>query len=866
MTARFLHSFPARNALRVVRQNQKMAIVTSILYLLGIPLIMAAFMLEAIQDSHNDGFYVSMGLYAVIGVVCLAAAVIMGMFAAIHSFTELHSKSKVDMLYALPLTGRQRFFSDFAGGCCMYILPYVVSVILGWIILLVLYPFIQQTDTDMPQRVYEATSLGEISRYYALLTFGLLALMLLYFALSSVVTICCGTLFESIYTNVLLNFLIPGTMAAVLAVIADNVELDFLYMWQCIGYMSPIGGMIYLFYLISDPYSYTSGYSHYLTLHATQTSEHEMMPAYLRWIFAIVVISALLVIAAWQLYTHRKAEHVSKPFVYLAGYYVMLTLVTVTILCILNAGKEVLGPTLLFAAIVYFVMEVIRKRGFKKFWLTIITYIVTVGVTIGMFAMVVFTDCFGRVQYVPPAATVSSVSVLMQASDISYYQVGLEFTDRDMISAITALHKEIVQARRGHNDPDQEINQALTDQRLLILNYDNYSSGNYADYPSYYLNAPGYVQDVEDNLSWSEEFNFNSKRSVDNYFAAIQEGVLGNYVQPQSVEISYFTISGSVIHRSYNITADEYMKLLSILQETDLFAQAHGDGLYERLHSNFSEYNQATQKVEIPNTHMLTISYARTSYTENTTNTRELYVRNAPQVIEDLSTAYRNDIAAMTAEQFRTSPLVCQLYSMPVYAACTETLALLEEYGFTGFSVLERYGLSNYNYYEEANMAVRIYAPGTYSAASLDYPCSTLGWDQYFRNDAEEVPAYQDGSIVSNTLQLDTVYPELYALMEAAQSNYISDQDCYALVINGKVYIVPPEHSDLAETVIKKGSWYLVEKGYKDDNWGHRDGWYYNEETGSKEYRIYPEDNDDSWYYDDDWYYPEFIEGNEYPA
>ena len=54
MTATSLHkSLPFRNALRVVKQNQKMTIVTCILQLLGIPLGAAALMWELVTRSHD---------------------------------------------------------------------------------------------------------------------------------------------------------------------------------------------------------------------------------------------------------------------------------------------------------------------------------------------------------------------------------------------------------------------------------------------------------------------------------------------------------------------------------------------------------------------------------------------------------------------------------------------------------------------------------------------------------------------------------------------------------------------------------------------------------------------------------------------
>ena len=152
MTATFSrNALPVRNALRVVNQSKKMTIVTCILYLLGMPLAALAAMLEIVSDSHSHDktqFWIVMRgmeweMYMVIGIILLGAAVFMGMFAAINSFTEVHKKTKVDMLYALPLTGTQRFFSDYLGGCLMYIVPYIVSCLLSWGVIFGAAPFVR---------------------------------------------------------------------------------------------------------------------------------------------------------------------------------------------------------------------------------------------------------------------------------------------------------------------------------------------------------------------------------------------------------------------------------------------------------------------------------------------------------------------------------------------------------------------------------------------------------------------------------------------------------------------------------------------------------------------------------------------------
>ena len=444
-----------------------MMIVNCILYLLGIPLVIGAAMFEMICETNDNDFIDLFNTdahvaYIVFGCIFLGIAVFMGMFIGIHAFTELHKKTKVDMLYAIPLTGRQRFFSNYLGGCLMYIVPYLVSVILGWILIFAMAPFIQFGSDSFSEFQNLGEFFHEIGRLYGMGSMGLFLLMLLYYSLSVLVTVCCGTLFESLYTNILLNCLIPGTTALIIAIICNEVGLDVEYSWQIVGFISPVGGLIYLIFLLSGELINEITANAY-TFAATQTHAHEMLPSYLRWALVIVLVTAAVIVLAWQLYIRRKAEHVGKPFIYIFAYYVMLTLVTISILCLMEA--EVVGPAILFSAIVYFVMEVIRRRGFKRFWVSLITYAATVAVSIGCFAVITLTDCFGRVNYVPAAAGVRSVVVEFADHSDMYngpkyshstnYQ--LEYTDRDVISEITKLHREMVNANKQETDSMEKL-------------------------------------------------------------------------------------------------------------------------------------------------------------------------------------------------------------------------------------------------------------------------------------------------------------------------------------------------------------------------------------------------------------------------
>ncbi|MBP0973698.1 MAG: ABC transporter permease [Oscillospiraceae bacterium] len=793
MTAKSLPNLPLRNMLRVLRQNRKMAIVTSILMVISGPLIVTPLIVEVIRDSavsESRVYLPSLEMYAGIGAFCLAVAVFMGMFCAICSFTETHKKSQVDMLYALPLTGNQRFFTDFLGGACMYILPYIITVILGWIIIGVGSLFV----TPDASKAFFETDLGEMIRYYAMGTTGLFVLMLLYYSLSTLITICCGTLFECIYANILLNGLIPGTIAAVLGMISSHVDLSFEYLWHIIGFMSPIGGLCYLIYLMDNDFGF-SDYCSWTYLRGAETHNHDMLPNYFRWLFIILVLAAVCLIAAWQLYRRRKAEHVGKPFVYIAAYYVMLTLLTVLILCLLDFN--VIGPVLLFAAIVYFVCEVIRKRGFKRFWLSILTFIGTVVVTVGVFFVVIKTDCFGRENYVPIAATISSVEVNYSASCSEDF----EFTDREVISKITDFHKSIVERKKTSPSPATAINKELTNKFKYEIRYNGYD---YAENP-YELDPVStdrYYDDYEDYSMFGKK---GSKENPNEY---------GHYAETFSCDLTYYTLAGTVIHRDMYLSADELAELRSILHDSDLYASTCGTALAKLIAEDVGIHE--SNDIRVPDVFRLTI--------HKTFGKQTRAVSGGSASIAQLAAAYERDIRSMTSEQRRTAAIYCSFgeeydnnSAFKVYEGYNETIALLESWGFRELTVPERYDFldgdnpTSAQATNQSVLSIRIYAPDQWSTDSLKYPNSSVSYSSNTFVNADidgKNPAYQDHLILFDGLKTEDYYPEIIALLDAAQDEYISEEPCYCIIVNGERYIIPPKHNDLVQAVIDKGDLY----------------------------------------------------------
>lgn len=818
MTATSLRkSYPWRNALRIVTQNKKMTIVSCILQLLGVPLIVAAAMIVLIAESRADADVFSViddgaPFYMGLGFLCLAVSVFLGLFHAVHAFTEVHKKSRVDMLYALPLTGTGRFCSDYAGGFLTYLVPYLVCTLLGWGLLLGMAPLIDFSNVNA-----DFTSFGEfmsiIGKYYAMASVGLFFLMLLYYTMSTLITVCCGTLFESIYTNVLLNFLLPGTAALFIGIVCNECGFEFDHLWQSIGYFSPIGGAIYLFYLIEDSFGtdYTSAY----TFSATQTHSHDMLPSYLRWLLVIFLLSAAMFVLAWKLYTRRKAEDVGKPFIYNAVYYVMLTLVTLSILCLM-VFEHIVGAALLLSAIVYFVMEVIRKRGFRKFWVSVMTYAATVVVGVGAYHLVIGTGCFGRTQYVPNAGTVSSVVVQIGdtpaggSASVSYR---LEYTDREVIAQITDLHREILR----NDETVKTLEDALFAERWQTLLYHGYDSSydengelHRFSYPTYTVQIPYTTDRDYERVHDAAEISGLGTELL-SPDAALPEGVETNYLGDwkfPDCSLTYYTLAGTQIHRSYALTPDQRLRLFDILYDTPLYAEASANGLHARYSSGLGVGNASFMNNQIPDSLHITLS-APDPNQNHEIATQSAYLSDAPAQIAALCEAYRQDLDAMTAADFREAEVWGTLANgMPVYTQCSATCSLLREWGLEDFNVPERFGLPDKESYgilpnnvTDQMYGIQIYAPGTYRSAC----------DQCRNGNAATVfvhledCAYSDVLVIGkNVTSLKETNPALYTLLSHLRPYYAkAEEGSYYVNFDGFDYILPAEYADAAKALIK---------------------------------------------------------------
>ncbi|MGN0621192.1 MAG: hypothetical protein ACI4I9_04920 [Porcipelethomonas sp.] len=434
--------------------NKKIFIITCILQLLGFPLMSVMAVAETV--SYFDSGY----LFIVISVFCVIAAIFCGIIIAMNNFSYLYKKSKVDMVFALPIKAKNRFLCDFFSGLALYTLPYIAAAVISIAIFLISGTCVD----DIHEILYEENLLG----FGLKGALGLLMIMIMFYTLAVLVIQCCGTVFESLMNIFLINIIIPGMIMVISAMMLYNLYgIEFEYSaLNPLCYTSPVGGVVAVcldMCRITEP---TEAY----------------VPTYGKWLVLYILVTAVYFAAAFFLHRKRKAESVSKPYAFKLLYYITITSITMAICLIARSNTEFILPVIFFAAIVYMIFEVITNRGFRKFYMSAIRFGVTMLSVLLICIAAKATRGFGSEGYVPSAGSVKSVSVnytgynnFINEKYIPDYPV---YTSKDAIECITKVQKSAIDTYKSGK---------FSNYYYFDTYYEYDSDKNSTDYPRYTL-------------------------------------------------------------------------------------------------------------------------------------------------------------------------------------------------------------------------------------------------------------------------------------------------------------------------------------------------------------------------------------------
>ncbi len=436
-----------------IRDGSKLSLVMLVLHMVSLPLVLVMMIIGLYTEGLS--FCNSFEAYPIIAMIATISAIICGILCALGTMPYLYKKSVVDMRLSLPLTTAQRYVSDFLAGFITYAAPFIISQVFSWIILGIGHvmcdgrEFPNSRTSDLTGMCY---AFEEMAPYLLKADIAAIPLMLMFFTLTVLVASCCGSYFESLMYTFLANGLIPGTIAIVIACGTRNVTglIPEGYMLRAIPYTSPIGGAIGVVYSMM-----------YETGDITMTDNPDIGVPYLNFrviLAVIMLVTAVMAAGAYFLYKKRKAEDTGKPIVFDAFYHIIMimAIVCVNSAFLYDGDRELILPMIIITAIMYMIFTMIRNRGAKEGKLriigkNIISYLLTMGISIAAFALITSTELFGAGHRVPTPEDVKSADItyfgyynknINRYPDTSPY---ITLTDPENIKAVCSAHSKTLE-------------------------------------------------------------------------------------------------------------------------------------------------------------------------------------------------------------------------------------------------------------------------------------------------------------------------------------------------------------------------------------------------------------------------------------
>lgn len=412
-----------------LKGNSKHFIVNIILEILGLPVLSVIAIIGFYYDNKEnmtaaesvmkDTVMAGCMSFAIIACCTLAASVLIGSMIALSQYSYLYKKTITDMNYSLPLSSTQRFFADYLSGFTIYIGIPLVAVALSLAILGVGSIFVNMSEMwkEMP--------------FILSLVFIVIIAMIQYYTMAVFALSFCGNTFESHFSILAFVIMIPATIGCLWGAIttgsAFGMSGEAILTKSIFTSTNPIGAAAFLF-------RYGECY---------MDEDGTAVPMYAKWVAVTLIVTALYLGAAYLLQRFRKAEDVSKPYVYRSFFYTIMTMGTFCVLSLFIMSKTFIVAGIVICAVVWFIMEIITRRGFKKFWTAPVAFAAAVISVLGICWVCDITNGFGASKRVPSAMSVSSVTVGLD--DLTgRYTNGIKFKDNDVIKAAVELNKEIV--------------------------------------------------------------------------------------------------------------------------------------------------------------------------------------------------------------------------------------------------------------------------------------------------------------------------------------------------------------------------------------------------------------------------------------
>lgn len=424
----------------------------------------------------------------VIGLICLVGMFVFTFVTTLRAFRYLFNKNAVDMDYALPVNHNTRFFADLAAVFTTSIVPHFISVIIGVIFTNVISEKAKVYVGAMNVEIVETLSSIVLQCMFV----GLFAcFMQIAFSLLMIST--SGRKAVAAVFPVLINIAIPIIHALALFITENNTYGSSSY-GETIFYpataTSPVGmlAISVLFcinFLVGGLYSNSSNI----------IKIDNTLPIWrVDYLVLAILLTIIFFVGAYFLIKFRRNERVGNAYVYkimsviIPGIVVLAMSLPMWNMVFAPLAKSrqnnsqndamawIMG-LLISTFIVYVILELISGKAFRKFHLTVAKWAGSVVVCAGITAVFVFSNGFGKAEFVPAPDKVACAYVYVMGDYNKYPDKNTSFsiydtTDKDTITEIIELHKKVPKYKtEDTSDFEISLSYLLTSGELVSRNY-----------------------------------------------------------------------------------------------------------------------------------------------------------------------------------------------------------------------------------------------------------------------------------------------------------------------------------------------------------------------------------------------------------
>ena len=400
----------------------------------------------------------------VIGAICLVGMFVFTFVTTLRSFRYLYNKNAVDMDYALPVNHNTRFFADLAAVFTTSIVPHFISVIIGVISTNVIS---DKAKVFMgAQNAINVEIVETVSSIVLQCMFVGLFACFMQIAFSLLMISTSGRKAVAAVFPVLINIAVPIIHALVLFIIDNNTYGSENYgntLYYPATATSPIG-MLAISITESINFFWGVDFGAGVTGATLPIFHSENL-------ITAIVFTIIFFVGAYFLIKFRRTERVGNAYVY-KGMSVIIPGIVVLAMSLPmwnmaftpfsknnifnnsytpNSAAWILG-LLISTFIVYVILELISGKAFRKFHITVAKWAGSVVVCAGITLLFMFSNGFGKAEFVPSPEQVVSADVQLFTNQgknpYKSYAFGIDkTTDKDKITDIIELHKKVPKYR-----------------------------------------------------------------------------------------------------------------------------------------------------------------------------------------------------------------------------------------------------------------------------------------------------------------------------------------------------------------------------------------------------------------------------------